>query len=271
MFLLGALATQDGAAAETASTPARADTAGWTLHCSHQVQTIQIPGSGQNLAVITVSGAQGGHATGGDSGGAGFGGQVKASVPVQGGTALIVWVGCQGHGGQAFGNGQGGAGGNAPALDSSDGGGGGGASAVTGGNGSLLFRLVGGGGGGAGGQSDAVNDEGGTGGYGGRTPAAGHSGGNGATNGGCGGCENSPNGGAGESAHGANTAGGGGGGGGGCRGGHGGQQQEGAGGGGGGGGTSCVSGPVTSVRYADNHEHGNGLVSISVAVPVTRQ
>jgi hypothetical protein len=132
-------------------------------------------------ALIEAMGAQGGHAhdndTGGDSGGAGWGAIVRATVSVTPGETLIVSVGDQpgGSGGNGFT--RGGPGGIGRSSDGMDGAGGGGSTGVARGKEPLTVLVVAGGGGGAGGASLVGN--GGTGGGGGLPPADGHQGGRG--------------------------------------------------------------------------------------------
>ncbi|MER6443950.1 Ig-like domain-containing protein [Streptomyces venezuelae] len=270
-----------------------------TFDYTGAAQTFTVPGGVTRLSV-DARGASGGAAAGNDNpgGAGGAGAEVGGTLTVTAGQTLQVNVGGAGGAGSDSAPGTGGfnGGGTGGSSDSAYGGGGGGASDVRSGTLDLASRLVTAGGGGGGGATDELS--GGGGGAGGRSGVngtngtggantTGGQGGGGATptspgTGGAGGTGTNDNGGNGQPGvlgtgglggtgrtgdAGGITGGGGGGGGvygGGGGGGGGITDVEFSGAGGGGGGSSA--GPAGST-FTTGANAGNGLVTISYALP----
>lgn len=229
-----------------------------TFAYTGSVQTFEVP-VGVNALDVDVQGASGAGT------GAGLGGRVQATIPVDPGETIYIYVGRTGQNGTAYN------GGGAPGGSVSRGGGG--ASDIRRGGTSTEHRVVvAGGGGGVGGTSTQ------TGGNGGQTAGSGVAGSGG---GGSGAALGVPGaGGAAGGAGGAGTAGDlagtggtggagtasarhGGGAGGGLHGGGGGGGSSTGNGGGGGGGVSWACADCTDLVYTDGYRSGDGTVTIT--------
>jgi len=301
---MGACAGAVLAAPLLAAPSALADTTD-NYSCTHSPQTSTVP-AGDNEAIVSLWGADGGSATNDSvTSSGGNGERLVADVPVTAGSTLDVIVGCQGgsvNGGNGAPGGYGGGGrggnGDSGADGSLSGAGGGGASYILphGGAFSTLYAIAGGGGGagntggylpgpndGAGGAGGNAETDGGNGGADTSSidPGPGGQGGASGNNGGAGGASpvgslrDGGNGSAGQGGNGGDYdsydggAGGGGGGGlvGGGGGGYGGDgNQDGPGGGGGGGGQGGVQNGATLVSAMDSANAGDGVVSITYTV-----
>ncbi|WP_410586158.1 hypothetical protein [Amycolatopsis sp. lyj-23] len=222
--------------------------------------------AGTTHLLVRLAGSKGADA---DGGGGGTGAVVSAVVPVSGGQAITVYVGC-GQSGYHRGGAAGSAG-SGPGCSRSvrSGAGGGGSSALIRGSATLVEAAGGGGGGGVGG----CNDDGGGGGAGSEHGSAGGNGGDhlAGQHGGSGGAAAVTAGPGGDGGGGGSYGGGGGGGGGGCAGGAGagGGSGSGGGGGGGGGGSSCSSSADTVYETSGND--GGGSVTIDpIALAVAK-
>jgi hypothetical protein len=233
--------------------------------CTGQPASFQVPGGVAQIN-IEAHGGRGGTADGnGDwsSGAGGFAGMVTAPAPVTPGQTITVTTGCAGDAPNwGFGNGSGGAGGDAPSPFAKDAHNGGGASMVAAGGTILVVAGGGGAGGGAG-----LNGDGGDGGDGGVNPQGGHNGDSilgGAGSGGCASCASGGNNGAdGGNADFSTAGGGGGGGGGGFPGGGGGDNGHEGGGGGGGGGGGQSWALSSFATYATSPRTGDGIVILT--------
>jgi hypothetical protein len=235
---------------------------------------------------VTVIGGQGGSCT--TCGPGGSGGEAIATVPVQPGDPIRIWVGQQGNSSGGWGKANGGNGGTT-GYGGFNGAGGGGASAVAIGTSDSATPLVvagGGGGGGGNGFGDQLAGSGGAGGAGGNPAGDGAKGQDSSSgfynkgyggDGGSGGSASSATGDVGESWDAINYSAGGGGGGGFAHGGGGGAHATspyedmggwvpGGGGGGGGGGDAGVQSPAKAVVYTTATAGGNGSVTLSTAV-----
>lgn len=239
---------------------------------SNSARQYEVPGDAISIEV-TVLGARGGSASGGNSGSGANGARVIANLSVTPGEILYVYTGCTSGNGFHRG-GSGGSGGGLPLCGTAS-------SGAPGGGSSALLRQSGvvvaeaGGGGGGGGHGAYCGSTGGSGGVGSQTGADGGSGTGGTSPGvggghGAGGRLGNSNGGNGGSST-SDYAGGGGGGGGGCFSGTGGGSGgAGGGGGGGGGGSSCAS--ATTAQFQSGANGGNGSITLRVnALSITNK
>ncbi len=285
---LVASTTAAGAAAEdpaaAADDPACELPLASTFHYTGEPVQCTVPGGITSLTVTVIGGHGGSCQT---CGAGGYAGEVVATLPVQPGDPIRIWVGQAGqdHGGWGVAPG----GGRGTSALGYDGAGGGGASGVGIGTGDDVTPLVvAGGGGGGGGNGEGANGEpGGAGGAGSRPPTDGKDGGTtprfakdligigGA--GGHGGGARGPVGFPGDSPLTELFSAGGGGGGGFSHGGDGGGGASaglipfpGGGGGGGGGGDSGVALPAESLLYTLSGAHTDGIVTLTTDETVLR-
>ena len=248
--------------------------------CTGGPQNTTVPEDAGQLRV-EASGGHGGSRGAGLGAGGGFAGSTMATLPVDEGEQVGVYVGCEGTREPGWGYSSGGPAGDTPNADAYDGAAGGGSSAVVVGQDLVLIAAGGGAGGGNGGVFGKTPGGGGTGGAGGNggfPPTDGshaepddYAGGRG----GEGGNHGERNGEKGGTAGHASSGGGGGGGGAGWFGGGGGYEGRldisltGGGGGGGGGGMSGIHEGATEFEYGTSNLGGNGLVELTYlpAVP----
>ena len=247
--------------------------------CTGGPQSTTVPEDAGQLRV-EASGGHGGSRGAGLGAGGGFAGFATATLPVDEGEGVTVYVGCAGGGEPGWGYASGGGGGSHSEAGV-PGAGGGGSSAVVAGSDLVLIAGGGGGGGGKGGIFGKEKGSGGNGGAGGNGGFPAGAGGHGEPEdyaggkGGEGGSSGEGNGAHGGNAGTASEGGGGGGGGGGWFGGAGGHEGRldvtltGGGGGGGGGGMSGIHEGATDYEYGTSNLGGNGLVELTYlpAVP----